>query len=124
MGWVDYIGVICQNVSAVPVAPVVTFVNRKTGETSIFTDTTPIAPFASHGYNTRYGGNQEATWFGDPNDGSSGNNLAGDFLGSVHVSGADDLACVQETWAERIYDFGTSVWVEGADANINNLYGK
>ena len=119
--WTDYAGLICQNVSSGTVAPQVTFKNRTTSETDTFTDAAPFGQYVSHGYNTRYGGNQSATWFGNTSSGSIGNNLAGNFLGAAFVTATRNIVCIQETWFEEVSSGG---WVNGGDANLNNVYGK
>lgn len=119
--WTDYAGIICQNVTASSVAPVVTFVNRDTSASSNFTDAAAFGQYVSHGYNTRYGGNQDASWFGDSSSGATGNNLAGNFLGAAFVSAGSNIVCIQETWFEEVYNNG---WIDGGDANLNNVYGK
>jgi hypothetical protein len=128
--WTDYIGIICQNVSATDVAPTVEYVDRRpaaekctSGTTTCeFTDDTPFGQYVSHGYNTRYGGNQDATWYGDPTTGATGENLDKNFIGAAFVTASADIVCIQETWAEEVYD-GT-LWHDGGDANLNNVYGK
>lgn len=124
--WTDWAGIICQNVSTSNVTPEVTFVNRKTGASSSFTDSSAFGQYVSHGYNTRYGGQQSASWFGDSTCGGNGcgNNLADNFLGAAFVSASDDIVCVQETWFAEIYDSGTGTWYTGGDSNLNNVYGK
>ena len=122
--WTDYVGIICQNVSTSNVAPEVTFKNRLTSVESSFTDANPFGQYVSHGYNTRYGGQQAASWFGDTTCGGSGcgNNLADNFIGGAFVSASSDIVCIQETWFEEVYDGST--WHAGGDANLNNVYGK
>jgi hypothetical protein len=132
--WTDYVGFICQNVSSTSVTPSVEYVDRRAAATKCtastttcaFTDATALAEFVSHGYNTRYGGNQTATWFGLTTGGGSGtgNNLQDNFIGAAFIdAGAGgSIVCIQETWAEEVYD-GT-VWHDGGDANLNNVYGR
>jgi len=121
--WTDYSGIVCQNISAVSVAPEVTFVNRADDATASFVDATPFGQYISHGYNTRYGGNQPAAWFGDMSSGAIGNNLANNFLGAAFVEvAAGQIVCIQETWAEEVYSDGA--FLTGGDANLNNAYGQ
>jgi len=119
--WTDYAGLICQNVSTSSVAPQVTFVDRRDGATDSFTDSTAFGQYVSHGYNTRYGGAQPATWFGDPSSGAIGNNLEDNFIGAAFVTAGANIVCIQETWFEQVYSGG---WINGGDANLNNVYGK
>ncbi len=129
--WTDYVGLICQNVSATPVTPQVQFVDRRATATKCtastttcqFTDSTAMAQYVSHGYNTRYGGNQSATWFGDPNTGATGNTLGNNFIGAAYVTAGADIVCIQETWMEEMQDLANT-WHTGGDANLNNVYGK
>jgi len=128
--WTDYAGLICQNVTVSSVTPQVTFVDRRATATSCtasttvcqFTDATSLGQYVSHGYNTRYGGAQTGTWFGDPAAGATGNTLNGNFIGAAFVTASTPIVCIQETWMEEMHD-GTA-WQPGGDANLNNVYGK
>jgi hypothetical protein len=121
--WTDYIGVVCQNVSAGNIAPELDFVDRRATATSCtasttdctFTDAVPFGQYVSHGYNTRYGGAQAASWFDT--------NFSANFIGAATAGvTSGSMVCIQETWAEEIYSGG--VWVNGGDANLNNAYGQ
>ena len=121
--WTDYVGIVCQNVSAGTVAPELDFVDRRATATSCtaattactFTDAVPFGEFVSHGYNTRYGGAQAATWFDT--------NMDANFIGAASASVTlGSMVCIQETWAEEIYSGGS--WIDGGDANLNNAYGQ
>jgi len=121
--WTDYVGVVCQNVSAGTVTPVLDWVDRRATATSCtasttactFTDAAAFGQYVSHGYNTRYGGAQAATWFDT--------NMDANFIGAATASvTSGSMVCIQETWAEEIYSDG--VWVDGGDANLNNAYGQ
>jgi hypothetical protein len=121
--WTDYIGIVCQNVSASNIAPVLDFVDRNSAATNCtaatadctFTDAVPFGQYVSHGYNTRYGGAQADTWFGDE--------LDWPFLGAASASvTTGSMVCIQETWAEEVYSGGA--FIDGGDANLNNAYGQ
>jgi hypothetical protein len=121
--WTDYVGVVCQNVSAGDIAPELDFVDRNSAATNCtaataactFTDAVPFGQYVSHGYNTRYGGNQDDTWFGDE--------LDWPFLGAASASVASgSMVCIQETWFEEVFSGGA--FVDGGDANLNNAYGQ
>jgi hypothetical protein len=121
--WVDYIGVICQNVAADNIAPKLSFIDRRATATKCtpstttceFTDATPYGQYITHGFNTRYGGNVVDTWFST--------NMDADFLGAATASiTSGSMVCIQETWAERVYVNNT--WLNGGDANLNNSYGQ
>lgn len=131
--WTDYIGIACQNVSATAVTPQVQFVDRRATATKCtpatttcqFTDTAgAMAPYVSHGYNTRYGSaSQTAAWFGDATTGATGNTLGNNFLGAAFITAGANIVCIQETWMEEMQDL-SSVWHAGGDSNLNNVYGK
>jgi hypothetical protein len=121
--WTDYIGVVCQNVSASDIAPELDFVDRRATATSCtasttactFTDAVPFGQYVSHGYNTRYGGAQAATWFDT--------NFSANFIGAATAGlSSGSMVCIQETWAEEIFSGGA--WIDGGDANLNNAYGQ
>lgn len=121
--WVDYAGIICQNVGTGNIAPKLTYVDRRVEATKCtastttcsFTDATPFGQYITHGFNTRYGGNVLDTWYA--------NTLDANFLGAATASiTSGSMVCIQETWAERLYVNNT--WVTGGDANLNNSYGQ
>jgi hypothetical protein len=120
--WTDYIGIVCQNVSAANIAPQLSFIDRRATVTQctsaspcVTTDATPFGQYITHGYNTRYGGNVAGTWFST--------NFAANFIGAATASiSSGSMVCIQETWAEEIY--ANNVWVNGGDANLNNAYGQ
>jgi hypothetical protein len=130
--WTDYVGFVCQNVSSSDIAPEVTYVDRRatapkctaTTTSCSFTDANPFGQYVSHGYNTRYGGAQAASWFGLTSGGGAGtgNTLHDNFIGAASASiSSGSMVCIQETWAEEVYADG---WVNGGDANLNNAYGQ
>lgn len=133
--WTDYAGIICQNISAAAVTPVVEFVSRSataakctpTTTTCEFTDAASMAQYVSHGYNTRYGGSVPggAAWFGATTGGGAGTgaNLPDNFLGAAFITASSPIVCVQETWFEEMQDL-SGTWHTGGDSNLNNVYGK
>ncbi len=121
--WVDYAGIICQNVGSGNIAPTLSYIDRRAEATKCtastttcsFTDATPFGQYITHGFNTRYGGNVADTWYST--------NMAANFLGAATASiTSGSMVCIQETWAERLYVNNT--WVTGGDANLNNSYGQ
>jgi len=122
--WTDYVGIVCQNVSASNIAPELAFVDRRATATACtastttceVTDPAAFGQYISHGYNTRYGGfTNGAAWFSA--------NFPANFIGAATASiTSGSMVCIQETWAEEIY--ANNVWVNGGDANLNNAYGQ
>jgi hypothetical protein len=119
--WTDYVGIICQNVSDVSIAPTIAFVDRRpvdkctAAQPCKFTDEEPYTQYITHGFNTRYGGAVAGAWFADE--------MEDNFLGAATatITGEGKMVCIQETWAEEVYSDG--VWIMGGDANLNNAYG-
>lgn len=120
--WTDYVGIVCQNVSAGNIAPTLSFVDRRATATQctatspcVVNDAVPFGENITHGYNTRYGGNVAATWFAS--------SFEANFIGAATASiTTGQMVCIQETWAEEVFAGG--VWVNGGDANLNNSYGQ
>jgi hypothetical protein len=122
--WTDYIGIVCQNVSAGDITPALNFVDRRATATACtagtttcsFNDPAAFGQYITHGYNTRYGGfTGGADWFAT--------NFGANFIGAATASiTSGSMVCIQETWAEEIY--ANNVWVNGGDANLNNAYGQ